>query len=964
MTDSPPTDESAPASTLASEDFGREPVLPYFVAGIGASAGGLEALTEFFSAAKKGAGIAYVVVQHLSPDFKSMMVELLSRHTPLEVTDVTQGQTPQPDAIYLLPPKRTLLVEDGKFVLDERDPSRVVLPINVFLESLAREQRELCAGVILSGTGTDGTHGCRQIKEAGGLVLAQEPGTAKFDGMPRSVITTNLADQVGGPAALCQSLASYAQHPIVRSPALQKDRTEQEAVAEIIRSVHHHTKIDFGLYKRGTVTRRIQRRTSLLGLSSVEEYAKHLADEPNELELLSREMLIGVTQFFRDPEVWQNLKQSVIPEILAAAPDHTTIRAWCSGCATGEEAYTLAILLQEVLRASNRPVSYRLFATDARQDSLTFARAAAYPVAACEMIPQRLRDRYLEAHGDHYVVRRSLRDSITFAQHDILSDPPFTQLNLISCRNMLIYFSHEAQQRAFARFRHSLVDGGIMLLGLSESVGDANASFQTLDKRTNTYIARGTPPPSTALMVTPSRMSRGEELFPRNPSRTNELLYGAIISRQCPPTLAVDTNLDIVQSLGDVSRFLRFPQGRVSVNLLKMVPQAVAVLLNSAARNALSQDEEVCVPDVYFQQKDEKLAYTVRITPLLKTSGLPATLLVFFEQQERRPSDIVGNVDIDVATRQRLHQLEDELTIAREHLHSAVQDLEATNEELQATNEELTVSNEELQSTNEELQSVNEELYTVNTEYQQKIGELEELNADLENLLRVMAAGVVFLDDTLCIRRYNEASTHLLPMRREDLGRPLKEIAVQAAYPTLATDAQQVLASGQRTTRKILGDDGTWWSIVMRVFQASADDPRGVIITLQEVSELTRASSELRRLERAQDMAEEIAGFGYAILDFTNEQVRFSSGARRLLGMEAGRVTLDSALAVFAPEARERMKEGMDLIKGGLDVPFTVKRELVRADGTKVPVKLSVQSKTDTETGARLLFAVFRAQPE
>ncbi|HVZ37505.1 MAG TPA: CheR family methyltransferase, partial [Polyangiaceae bacterium] len=664
------------------------------------------------------------------------------------------------------------------------------------------------------------------------------------------------------------------------------ETSERDAYLEILKIAKRHSRIDFNAYREGTVSRRLQRRASICGEGSLAGYLRMLRGNVAEIEQLTRELLIGVTQFFRDPETWGYLEESIIPQLVDQAEERGTLRLWCAGCATGEEAYTLAILIEEHLQRYRRALNYRLFATDVRRDSLRFARAGAYPVAACLGIPETLREKYFETRGDMLVARRPLRDVITFAPHDLLSDPPFTQLHLVTCRNLLIYLLPEVQQRVISRFRMALREGGWLLLGASESVGEAGTHFRPINSKLNVFQARGPVSGITALAPPLRDHVAGEqEEAPvvRSP-RLNELLYEAAIGCYVPPGVAVDASFELLQIFGRASDYVSLPTGRMTVNLLKMVPPPLAVLLSAAGRRALTQAEEVRVPEVRLRPGDD--AITVRVVPVDDVPGASLCLLIFFEGLPTSESAIcLDPTSLDGATQQRIRELEDELLVARENLHSAVQDLEATNEELQATNEELTASNEELQSTNEELQSVNEELYTVNSEYQEKIGELEQLNSDLENLLHVVDAGVLFLDDDLTIRRFNDAATRLLPARHEDIGRPLSEIAIQAEYPNFARDAQQVMLSGQRHLATVRGNDGAWWSIGMRAFRNTITPNGGVIVTMQDISELKRTISELEVTKGEHERAEGIFGVGHAVLDLGRETVQYSSGARALLGL-------------------------------------------------------------------------------
>ncbi len=937
--------------------------LPFFIAGVGASAGGLEALEEFFRGVVPGAGIAYVVVQHLSPDFKSMMTELLQRHTRLRVTEVEHDTVPVPDRVYILPAKKALFLENGRFKLADRETAHLTRPINLFFESLANGQGDQCAGIILSGTGTDGTHGIRVIKESGGLTMAQDPRTAKFDGMPNSAIATDLIDFVLPAPAMATRLASFVTHPVLGKTEAEESEAAA-AMRELMQHLRRSTGISFGSYKPGTIWRRVQRRTSLLGHASISDYAEAVRQDEEEAQHLCRELLIGVTQFFRDPDAWKALAEKVLPRITERVPEHETIRVWVAGCATGEEAYTLGMLLHSHLVSTKSPTrNFRLFATDIRRDSLSFARRGEYPEAACSHVPLELRERYFERQGENLVVRRSLRDAITFAPHNLLTDPPFTRLDLATCRNMLIYLDKEGQQRVVARLRSSLRDGAFLMLGSSEAVTDSPTTrFRHMTGRGNLFVAL---PSERAPFRTKPELHDLQANPAVKPSQTSssELLYEAVLARYVPPGVAVDSQFSIVQVFGRVAPYVTLSPGRLSLNLLRMVPQPLSVLLSSAGKQALSKGSEVRIPGVHVG--DSHLASVdVRLIPTHDLPGIDTGLLIFFEEQQDTADEGVHEKQLDDAAVRRIRELEDELVVTRENLHAAVQDLEGANEELQATNEELTASNEELQSTNEELQSVNEELYSVNTEYQQKISELEELNADLESLLTSIDAGVLFLDSSLCIRRYNEVTTRFLPVRREDVGRPIREIAFHANYPELEADVQTVLAGQDALTRELDARDNTWWLVSMRAFAASPGDKSGVILTLRDITGVKRNEINTRRLAATHELAAELTGVGYAIVDLDEETIEFSRVAQRLLGRdEAPAMTLDEFMTALGPAERESADKLFERLRAGEALPFSVKRQVPLPDGRSQVVRMNVRPEREPQTGNRLILFAFAPDP-
>jgi two-component system, chemotaxis family, CheB/CheR fusion protein len=965
---SEPSRDAAPGSPqhYQEEDLPHAPALPFFVVAVGASAGGFEALQELFRHVSPDSGLSFVVLQHLPADFKSMMSQLLSRQTALRAVEVEDGQSPLPNCIHVVPPQRVVTLEGGRFRCADRETARVLLPFNALLTSLAETQGDQAVAIVLSGTGSDGTHGARLLKEAGGLVLAQDPASAKFDGMPNSVIQSGTVDFVGTPHHLVERLEQYAQKAMERLASAGGELTrERDAFDEILRLLRQHSRLHFSMYKAPLLLRRIQRRAGLVGEDALGGYLRILKSRPQEVEQLARELLIGVTQFFRDPAAWAYLEDTILPQVLAQGGERGTLRIWVAGCATGEEAYTLAMLLEEQIQKLRRPINYRLFATDVRRDSLRYARAGVYPAAACASIPEPLRERYFEPRGELRVARRSLRDAVTFAPHDLLTEPPFTQLNLVLCRNLLMYLDSEAQHHVLSRLRASLREGGILFLGGSESVGEGSPHFRAINARAGMFLARGSV--SGTHSIWPSLREQSLDASgtavpaPRPGGRSSESLYEAVVQRYAPPGVAVDANFELLQVFGRIADFVSLPPGRVTTSLLKMVPRSLAALLSTAGRKALSQGEEITIPDVRVPTAAGDQLFSVHIAPVEDLPGVALGLLIFFETpRSSLPLPAAPSGDPDGAVRQRVRELEDELLVARENINSAVQDLEANNEELQHTNQELTGSNEELQGTNQELQSVNQELYTVNAEYQEKLAELEETNADLENLLRVVDVGVLFLDERLNIRRFNDSATRVFPLRHEDLGRPLSEIAMMAECPTLAGDVLEVLHTGQRKLLTTLGQDGAWWSIGLRPARdRCGDGSGGVIVTLQEVSELKRAIAELSRLTHAHEIAEAVSGTGHAVLDLSNEVVHFSENARRLLGLQDALPTLDDALGLFQVDPGASRDQALRELMQQQGLPFATERTVLVPPASAARLKLSVHAKLEPN-GAELVFALFQ----
>jgi two-component system, chemotaxis family, CheB/CheR fusion protein len=832
----------------------RENVLapPQFVVGIGASAGGLDPLVRFFDNLPRATGMAFVIVQHLSPDFKSLMDELLGRHTLLPIHLVEDGMRVEADHVYLIPAKKEMIISGGRLLLSERDRQQeLTLPIDVFFRSLAQDHGSGAIAIVLSGGGSDGSRGIRHVSDAGGLVLAQDLESAQFDGMPKAAIETGVVHQTLPPQEMPRVLLEHARHRSGAVPdVIDDDGREPRGLAAVYRVLETEFGIDFNHYKPSTVTRRIERRLALAQSQNIEEYLTRLRSEREELDALYRDLLIGVTRFFRDPDAFDLLEQRILPELLTREPRNVPLRLWVAGCATGEEAYSLAILVQDLM-AIHGERSVKIFATDVHRGSLERAAIAAYEEDAVSNVsPERLA-RYFTQSGSTYQVVPELRQMIVFAQHNVISDAPFTRLDLITCRNLLIYLQPAAQQRVLSFFHFALNQNGVLFIGPSESLGPLADGFEIVDKHWQLYRKAGEvrtpvdvrhrPAPSTVQgrasvhQVPPARQSLGQLLS----------VYDALLEETMPPSLIVNDRGELVHALGGAARFLRVRDGRQSLDVQDLVDAELKMILAGGIKRALMERSAVVFNGVRPQVDDQ--VYRVTIRPIGGRPTGTRHLLVSFESHDsdRRPaSGPPIEIDVDQVSQQQLAALEAELGTTKESLQAAIEQLEASNEELQASNEELQSSNEELQSTNEELQSVNEELYTVNAEYQRKIAELTELTNDMDNLLASTEVGTIFLDGQLRIRKFTPQVAGTFGLLPHDVGRPIETFAHKMQYPELVTDLKRVLTSGQLIERDLVDPHGKSFFLRLLPYRAKglAD---GVVLTLIDVSGLKAAEDAL-----------------------------------------------------------------------------------------------------------------------
>ncbi|GAB4529172.1 MAG: chemotaxis protein CheB [Pleurocapsa sp.] len=833
----------------------------FFVAGIGASAGGLRALEEFFENLPMDSGAAYVVIQHLSPDFKSLMKELLERRTRMAIYRVTDGMTLEPNSIYLIPPGKNLVVDNCQLLLsdqEERNRHGLNFPIDIFFESLAKNYSERSIGVILSGTGSDGTNGLRAINEAGGFALVQEPETAEFDGMPRTAIATGIIDQILSPKDLAQVC-----YQIVRSPldSLQLSKVRENSLdsyklQRIASILAKYEQIDFSHYKTSTLSRRIHRRCLISGCNNLETYIRLLETSSEERVTLRHDLLISVTHFFRDTQAWEVLENTVIPQLIEQAKPGEELRFWVTACATGEEAYSLAILVDEAVEKSEKQVRFKIFATDIDKQALEKATQGIYPeTIANDIDPERL-GRYFVHKDESYQIIRKLREKLLFAPHDLTKDAGFTRMNLISCRNVLIYLQPQLQQQVLRNLHFSLFSKGVLFLGEAETLGDIEEEFKPLDKKRKIYQKRRDirlPIPIKGL----GKMSRKflPQLQPHGSEETsleplvNEA-FSSFLSEQKATCLLVDREYKLLHVFNNSLAVLQFKTGRATMDITKLVSSSLQLPLHTALHRAKREGHSVAYTGIKLEEND--LSVNVKVT-YHETKKLARDFFMVVIQEDIRPQPASGEpFEANAEASQRIMELEYELQQTRENLQAVIEELETTNEEQQATNEELTASNEELQSTNEELHSVNEELYTVNAEYQSKIEELTELNNDIDNLLRSTDIGVVFLDRYLKIRKFTPAATVAINLVAADIGRPLEHITNNLDCSNLLEILNRSIENRESIEQEVKLTKPNSYQL-MRVNPYLQEDGHldGVVITFVDIDELKTAQERVHRVNQA-----------------------------------------------------------------------------------------------------------------
>lgn len=844
------------------------PLRPFPIVAIGASAGGLEALEQFLSHVPPACGMAFVVIQHLDPDRKDMLCELLQRVTPMPVMPARNRQKVKPEHVYVIPPNTDISILHGSlYLLEPVAPRGLRLPIDFFLHALAEDRRELAVGVILSGMGSDGTLGLRSVKEAGGLVLVQEPASARFDSMPQSAIAAGLADIVAKAEELPLRIAETLQHlrPLLPgySPRESETTDQKSAFDKVCILLRSRTGHDFSLYKKTTVYRRVERRMAIHQIDRIGNYVRYLRENPQEVDLLFRELLIGVTSFFRDPATWDYLQQNVLPELLAAHPEGGAMRAWVAGCSTGEEAFSLAIIFREAM--DHLPATARhalqIFATDLDPDAIEKARRGIYPAnIAADVSAERLQ-RFFVEEGNTYRISKEIREMVVFAPQDVIMDPPFTKLDILTCRNLLIYLGAELQKRVLPLFHYSLKPGGVLMLGSAESIGSFTDLFSPLEGKARLFRRNASPQRSTNLEF-PTRdfPDTSEPFMDKKPdpvtANLQHLADDLLLQQFSPAAVLVTAGGDLVYISGRTGKYLEPAAGKVNWNIHAMARQGLRQEIALALPKALRSGERVVCHNLSIGSNGGAQIVDLTVQPIAEPAALRGMVMLVFTDVAA-PAMPAAAGKRGARRGERENELEQALLLKqhevqnlREEMQSSQEELKSANEELQSTNEELQSANEELTTSKEEMQSLNEELQTVNVELQSKVDELSTANNDMKNLLNSTDIATVFLDSALHVRRFTTQATRLFKLIAGDLGRPLSDIVTDLDYPTLLADAAQVLNTLVFSDREVATGDGRWFQVKIMPYRTLENVIDGVVITFNEISRAKALEAELRALGR------------------------------------------------------------------------------------------------------------------
>ncbi len=995
--DSPETgpEPEGKIDSTPDEKSDRHPDPGFPIVGIGASAGGLAALEAFFSAmpADRDLGMAFVLVQHLAPDHESVLPELIGRQTRMDVFQVEDGMEVEPNAVYVIPPNRDMSLSDGRLQLTEPDaPRGQRLPIDFFFRSLARDQGARAICVVLSGTASDGTLGLRMVKDEGGMAMAQDPETTAYSGMPESAIGTGLVDFVLPPEEMPGQLMEYARRTSegMAEPNRRKTKTPRtesppgspDALEMLFSLIRDQTGHDFSQYKDSTVHRRLKRRMAVQQVDRLEDYVRFLKTSPEEVETLFRDLLIGVTRFFRDPEAFQALGDAV-SELMAEKPPGSGLRVWVPGCSTGEEAYSIAILLRERMEAMDRSFRVQIFATDIDPRAIKVARAGVYPASIAPDLPDNGLTRFFVPNeGDEatYRIREDIRGMLVFSEQDVLRDPPFSRLDLISCRNLLIYLTGDLQKQLIPLFHYALRPGGLLFLGTSESVGEFTSLFAPVDRRMSLYLRQESPRPYARLTAgpfgrprkgTPSGRHSTEETPRPPPIPHRKLAEAALLEETAAVGALVDETGKVLYLHGRTGRFLEPAPGDAEMNVLRMAREGLRRALAIAFQSATTRKEHTHRDGLQVKTNGDSVMVDLVVRPV--SAGSPAN--VGSEEEEGSPLFLVILKPVSFppphgadqgapeakgghppAVEGRIVELEEELEASEEYLRATQEEMQSTNEELrtsieelQSTNEELQSTNEELETSQEELQSLNEELATVNTELETKVSHLSRSQNDMNNLLAGTGIATVFVDQELRIQRFTPTATRLMNLIKTDEGRPVGDLASKlASYDSLAADAGRVLETLEPRELEVQADDGRWYLLGIRPYRTLENVIEGAVITFIDITELKKAQAAVRETEGLRRLAVVVRDSSDPIvsLDLEGRIQSWNPAAVRVYGWTEEEALQIDYLDTVPEPLMAQMRSMLETARRGEDLePLRTERRT--RDGETVTIWLTATALVD-----------------
>ena len=851
-------DKEQPTSP-GSEVSGKTGSSQFPIVGIGASAGGLEALEQFFTSTPKDTGMAFVVIQHLDPTHVGIMPELLQRSTQMKVLQVTDHLQIKPNQVYVIPPNRSMSVLNGFLYLFEPVETRGLrLPIDFFFRSLADDQQDKSVGIILSGMGSDGSLGLKAIKEKHGIVLVQDPASAKFDGMPQSAVNAVIADVIAAPNDLPAKLISFLNYSPLQTEKPESDEKSKSNLEKIIILLRTQTGQDFSMYKKNTMFRRIERRMGVHQLDKIASYVRFVQENPKELDILFKEFLIGVTNFFRDAAVWEKLKEQVLPDLFDELPNGHVLRAWVPGCSTGEEAYSLAMVFKEAYANLNnyKNLTLQIFATDIDKDAIEIARKGYFSSnIVADVSPERI-NKFFAIEGDGFRINTAIREMVVFAPHNLVRDPPFTKLDFLSCRNLLIYLEPELQKKLMNLFHYSLNSGGVMLLGSAENNNSQAMHFASVDSKLKLY-KRSVTPITTELLdfpsafISPKKQNAEDSKSTKAAENIQALTDQLLLQHYAPASVLINQEGDILYITGRTGKYLEPAAGKANMNIYTMAREGLRTELPGAIRKAKQSTELVYLRNIKVGSNGDTQFVDVKFQLISNPAAIKGAIIIVFNDvavPPKTPGATEGKSQdsgVEQALEFELQYAKEELNSIREEMQTTQEELKSTNEEMQSTNEELQSTNEELTTSKEEMQSLNEELQTVNAELQAKIADYMMANNDMKNLLNSTDIATLFLDKELNIRRFTDQLTKIFKLRQSDIGRPFTDMVTDLKYPEIADHALEVLRTLMFKETSIETHDQRWFTVRIMPYRTFDDRIDGLVITFIEITNAKKLEIEL-----------------------------------------------------------------------------------------------------------------------
>ena len=898
---------------------------PHHIIAIGASAGGMEEINSFFDHTPLD-GVAYVIIQHLSSDFKSRMVELLARHSKLNVKEAENGVTVCSNEVYLIPHNKYMTIRDGVLYLTDKEKIKGPhLTINTFFDSLAIDYGKKAIVVVLSGLGSDGTEGVRAIKKEGGMIIARNPATSAFGSMPSSAIATGMVDFVLEPELMPAAIEDYIKNFGILTI---DDQDDEQYLTVIVDLIKEKSPLDFSEYKQSTILRRTKRRAAYGNFISLASYFSYLRETPAEVDALAKEFLISVTSFFRDREAFEFIEQHVLPDIFSKLIPGEELKVWVAGCATGEEVYSLAILIAEQLSKGFEDTVVKIFATDIDSAALIHAGKGVYPASIAKNISEERLEKNFSKEGENYKISTAIRKMVIFAQHDLVKNPPYCNMHFVSCRNLLIYMTSVLQKKIFTMLLFGLKKDGYLFLGSSENPMPILKNLEVVSKKWKIYknleTKRGinfdafSMPDLLDIKRTATNLT-GNDIAKNNNTQLADVMNVQLATDQDYLVICIDENDRVLKAYGETTRYLL--QKHFTTNLTDLLPKPLAVAFNALSLTALHSNEMASVRNVKIKQGNEVFKVNLSVSPMDVKGKQKLRLVKFSEVKSETSVDVPAEAVYDekVFQDQYTHNLEDEIRDLKEKLNSSYERLDASNENMQSFNEELISANEEMQSTNEEMQSVNEELHTINADYQLKNRELIEINDDLNNYFRSNINGQLFIDNNMMLMKFSPGIVKQINLQESDIGRPLSNISTNIKFETILVDIKQVLSEGNVITREIETNNGQWYQVMTMPYIQKTDDKRsGAIITFNDITELKKTQEDLKISNRLLGSALNAAEMGAWSVNVKTQAFNPSPRLKEMFGFNADEeMTYDSAILQIRPDYRDMVSASAEATING-----------------------------------------------